>query len=160
MLKSNRLEADMSRVLPAFPKKSRLSGFWISLLSPCPDEPLIDLTAITNLRITILSIAVKITSCSRLSTVQTALLGTFLILSSTLFCLNWFWHALPKNLSKSLCWPLVCCSKVSFNIALTVVPLPVMKSFIVSFNWLSCLFCWFFFLLAETLFPNGSIKTK
>ena len=85
VLKSNRLEADKSGVLPAFPQKSLLSWFWASLLGPYPDEPDIDLTVISILGITILVIAVKIASCMRFSTVETVLSRTLLILLSVLF---------------------------------------------------------------------------
>ena len=66
--KTNRLEADLSKVFSVFPMKSLRSRFWTTLLSPCPDDPVIDLTAISTRRISTLFIAVKISSCMRFST--------------------------------------------------------------------------------------------
>ena len=53
MCESNRLEADTSGVLPAYPKKTLRSGFWTSLMGPCPVEPVTDLRAVWALGVTI-----------------------------------------------------------------------------------------------------------
>ena len=50
----------MSGVFSVFPVNTLRSGFWTTLLSPCTDGPVIDLTAILTRGITTLSIAVKI----------------------------------------------------------------------------------------------------
>ena len=50
----------MSRVFSAYPIKSLRSGFWITLLGPRPDEPVIDYTANLTYENIILSNFVKI----------------------------------------------------------------------------------------------------
>ena len=140
----------MSVVLPAFRMKSLRSGFWTSLFGPCPDEPVIDFTAILTLGITTLSITVKIASCMRVSTIKTALSTSFLILLSILFCVTWFWLALSTKLSKSLSWPLVT----------HIVPLPIMKSLKISFNWLSCFFADFFSYVWKPFSQVVEVKTE
>ena len=94
LFRSNRLKADLSGVFSLFPMQSLLSTFGTLLLVPCLDELVNDITAISTRGITTLSIAVKIASCMRLSTISTALSTAFLILSSILFLVIWFWHAL------------------------------------------------------------------
>ena len=60
-----------------FPVKSFLSGFWTTLSGLCPDEPVIDLTAISTRGLTILSIAVKHASYIHFLTVMRALSNVF-----------------------------------------------------------------------------------
>ena len=85
MFRSNRLEADLSGVFSLFPMKSLLSGFWIVLLGPCPDELVIGLTAISTRGKTALSISAKVVSRKRFLTVLTASSTAFRIFSSILF---------------------------------------------------------------------------
>ena len=72
MCKSTRLEADIRWVFAVLPEKSLWSGFWTILFCHRPDESVIDLTAISTLRIIIWSIAVKIASWTQFSTAVTA----------------------------------------------------------------------------------------
>ena len=62
-----------------------LSGFLTKLLSTCPEDPLIHITTISTLGTTTLSIAGKITSCSRFSTAVTTLFTSNVILSAIKF---------------------------------------------------------------------------
>ena len=136
------------------PKKSRRSGFWTSLSVPCPVKSVIGFTAISTLRITTLSMTVKIASCMRLSTVMAALLTALVIWWAHFFSMTWLWRALWSTVWKSLDWPLVCCSKFSLSEIFRITLLPKTKSPKDSTNWLSCFFCWFFFLNVETNFAN------
>ena len=54
-----------------FPKKSLWSESWTTLLGPRPDDPVIDLMAISTLGITTLTIVVKIASKTQVSTPAT-----------------------------------------------------------------------------------------
>ena len=86
MIKSTRPEADISGVFSVFlvfPEKRIWSGFWTTLFGPCPDDPAIDLTVISIIGITTLSIAVKFASWTRFSTAIRALSNSFLIFSVT-----------------------------------------------------------------------------
>ena len=94
---------DMSGVFLVFPIKSSWSGFWIIQLRPRTDDSVIDLTAISTHGITTLSIAVKLASATRLSTVITALSTAFLILSSIFFSMIWstvFTDYIPSKIIK------------------------------------------------------------
>ena len=127
---------------------SRWSGFLTILLGPRPDDTVIDITAISTPGITTLSIAVKVASSTRFSTVITALSTAFLISSPIFLAMTWSWHALispTAHILKLLQRPLVWGSKVPFPIAPALALLPRKKSFKVSFNWLGCLLCWCFF---------------
>ena len=74
----------MGGVLLIFLRESFRPGLWISLFLACLVEHLMTFTAISTLGVTTLSMAVKITSCRRFSTVITALLTTLETWSSFL----------------------------------------------------------------------------
>ena len=157
MFKSTRLEADMNGVFSVLPEKSHWSRFWTKLLAPGPDDLMIDFTVVPTLSFTTLSIAVKIASCNRFSTIITRLSAVFLISSAIFFSMTRCWMGLfattvdfPKWSTRQLVWGF----KVSFPIAPSLQILHMMKSFKASFTWLGCFSFWCFFLRVETFFQE------
>ena len=81
MFDSPWIYAVMTGVFSMFPE-SFLSSYCTTLFGPRSDDPVIDLTANSTLGITTLSIALKITLWTPISTAITALSTSFLILSA------------------------------------------------------------------------------
>ena len=72
-----------------FRKKTLWSGFWTALVCPRPDDPVIDLTAISTLGITMFSIAVKTVPWTQFSTAAATLSFFLLYLSVTFLSITW-----------------------------------------------------------------------
>ena len=92
----------MSGVLSIFPVKSLRSGFWTTMLGPCPDEPQTDLMACSVRGSITFSFPVKSASCMRFSTVKTSLSNVFLIFLTIILPSTWFRPALSTNLSDTV----------------------------------------------------------
>ena len=141
IFKSDRLDAVMSGVICMFLEKSLWSGFWTTLFGPCPDHPVINLTAFSTLGMTSLYIAAKIASMTRVFTEATTLSTFFkscrlfsftdLILTCNVILKRFILQIVIKTIVRGPSTP--------SSAAPTWAILPLTKSFQGSFNWLkSC----------------------
>ena len=97
-----------------FSEKSLWSRFSTTLLGPRLDDTVINITVISTLCMTRLSIAVKIASSGRVSTAATTVLTSFLALLVIFLSISCVWHArfstkswtFPKSLRRSSSWTL------------------------------------------------------
>ena len=150
---SVQLDAIMTGVSSKLPENFLVKN-WITSLGPRPDDPVINLTAISTLGVTTLFIAVKISSKPWISTAAT-LSTYFLTLSAILLSMTCSWHTqnwlsvtLPDLLTKlSFCVP-----TASFSATFAWFLPSIKKSIKNSFNSLRSALSWCFFLRVETIF--------
>ena len=104
--------------------------FWTTTFTPCANIPSIDLTAISNLRVSLLSISVQIASRTRFWTATTTLSTSFVTLSAKFLSVTWVWLWLSSSSVVRLFSAiqlLIQVSKVSFLLSSVWVLPPTIK---------------------------------